>query len=861
MSTYLSPGIFIEEVPSGPQPIAAAPTSVVAVLGTTNRGPVQRPVRVTGWSDFLRAFGGPMAGSVTAESVFGFFENGGPAAYVVRVDPSLAAEWRVDDTTGAESFRIIASSRSAPGGPADSPGAWANALAIGVVPDASGGSGQMYVGRIGAAASIPSATSTPVPMESGVGARGADEVTIVTTTATEDAVVDVAAADSLTLTKPSAGTFAVDAGDVVAGRADNGDTTLRLAVASGIKPGDLLVAELPDRTRVTALVAAAASEGAGLLLTLASGLSADIPGAQFTQRTTRYRGTIGAVGGDTVALGAVTWDDDPSLAPEPADVLSTSFRAFASNGLEGAWDPAVGVGAFRFPAEPPPGRIEIEAQLNVHQYLEAVNLPNPTLEQLTARFGFVPENTALLLTGGAGNATITRTATGFTTADSLADTFTFAEFVLPGNASLGVVVRSVRAPKVGDYVDFAGTLVEVTGFDSPGGNLHILHFTATDDLSAVTADIFPLMAFQETRFYPLRFAIHLTANGDEIESFTGLALDPSHPQYYFKGGIVNGVSEHIRVTERAPAPITAAALPAVVTQTRAGLDEPAGPGDYRAALEALETEPEPAMVICPETATFADDLVAADVIGAVVGHCERFRRLAIVDAPRRANDQDLVNWRNQTVSSTYASVYAPHVRITALDPDATDRFSTVPPSGFVAGVMARTDRERGVHKAPGNEHVRGVVGLDVSYTQRRQDLLNPSAVNLIRAFPGRGTRIWGARNATDDVQWRYTNVRRLFNFIENSVERGTQWVVFEPNTPSTWLRVKVSVENFLDALWRVGALAGTSADQAYRVRVGLGETMTEADIELGLVIVEVAIAAARPAEFVVFRFSHKRLSD
>ena len=199
--------------------------------------------------------------------------------------------------------------------------------------------------------------------------------------------------------------------------------------------------------------------------------------------------------------------------------------------------------------------------------------------------------------------------------------------------------------------------------------------------------------------------------------------------------------------------------------------------------------------------------------------------------------------------------------IVTLDPDSTERFRTVPPSGFVAGVFARTDRERGVHKAPGNERVAGIVGLSQAYTQRRQDLLNPGSVNLIRAFPGRGTRIWGARNATDDVTWRYVNVRRLFNFVETSVEAGTQWVVFEPNTASTWIRIKVSLENFLDQLWRSGALAGTSPEQAYRVRVGLGETMTETDIDLGLVITEVAIAPAKPAEFVIFRFSHKRLSE
>jgi phage tail sheath protein FI len=131
----------------------------------------------------------------------------------------------------------------------------------------------------------------------------------------------------------------------------------------------------------------------------------------------------------------------------------------------------------------------------------------------------------------------------------------------------------------------------------------------------------------------------------------------------------------------------------------------------------------------------------------------------------------------------------------------------------------------------------------------------------LRAFPGRGTRIWGARNLTDDTQWRYVNVRRLFLMLENSIDAGTQWVVFEPNDANTWLRVRVSVENFLNGIWRAGGLLGATPDQAYRVRVGLGQTMTETDIELGLLIVEVAAAPVRPAEFVVFRISQKRLTE
>jgi phage tail sheath protein FI len=363
-----------------------------------------------------------------------------------------------------------------------------------------------------------------------------------------------------------------------------------------------------------------------------------------------------------------------------------------------------------------------------------------------------------------------------------------------------------------------------------------------------------------TEVVPQRFGIAVSEGGAAVETFRGLALHPDHPSYYFRDDQVNDVSKRIQVTERAPGAVTAADLPALARPRTVGTNAVATAADLKSGFALLERVTEPAMVVCPD-AVALDETEQADVIGTMVTHCEEFRRFAIVDAPRGMSDTELADWRLRSVSSIQAAVYAPWVRMLNLDPSSPKRVVEVPPSGFVAGVFARTDRDRGVHKAPANERVRGIVGLATDYTQRQQDLLNPSGVNLIRTFPGRGIRIWGARNATDDVQWRYVNVRRLFNLIEVSVERNTQWVVFEPNTASTWLRIRVSVENFLDQLYRSGALAGTSPEQAYRVRVGLGETMTETDIDLGLVVTEVAVAPAKPAEFVVFRFSHKRITE
>ncbi len=853
--TYQSPGVYIEEVPSGPQPIAAASTSVVAIIGSTRKGPRLEPTRVTGWSDFVRQFGAAHSRGYTAEAVYGFFENGGPAAWVVRVDPSTSASWTVNDTAGSTSFTVAATS----------PGSWANDVTLTVAPDTTGGSGAMFRGGVTAAASIVGTTATAVSVDSTHAVKPGDAVVLVSAAAATNATVTAVGAGSLTVQKAGVGTVNLAAGDLIAARADSGATTLGLAAGNGIKVGDLLIAQLADGSRVGARVAAVAAAGAGLNITLSAGLGSAVAGAGFARRFAKFTGSISG-GAATFPLSQITWNIDPSLAPINADAQMSNARATVSTGASATF--TAGAFAMAGAAIAPAGPVEIEAQVRVAVFTDTVSMSNPTVGDVLGRFPYLPIGTTIRLSDGTNNADFARTgAAAATVTGSVAHTFTSATFRLPADASDGVLVRCAVAPRVGDVVAFGADQLAITGVTNPGGTVYVLSFAATTDISAATiaADPgrFPLLAFTATRFFPLRFALTVADKGALVESFGGLSLDPEHPEYYVRDGVINDTSAYVTVAPRAAgaAAITETTMPAAVVSAQAGTDAAAGVGDYKSGLTALEIEQEPAMVMCPDSVTFDDPLLQADLVGSVVTHCETFRRFAIIDAPDESDDTDLLDWRNTNLASTYAALYAPHLKIVGIDPDSTDRFRTVPPSGFVAGVFARTDRERGVHKAPGNERVRGIVGLSQQYTQRRQDLLNPNGVNLIRAFPGRGTRLWGARNATDDTTWRYVNVRRLFNFVENSVERGTQWVVFEPNTASTWIRIKVSLENFLDQLWRSGALAGTKPEQAYRVRVGLGETMTETDIDLGLVITEIAMAPAKPAEFVIFRFSHKRLSE
>lgn len=187
---------------------------------------------------------------------------------------------------------------------------------------------------------------------------------------------------------------------------------------------------------------------------------------------------------------------------------------------------------------------------------------------------------------------------------------------------------------------------------------------------------------------------------------------------------------------------------------------------------------------------------------------------------------------------------------------------TLPPSGAVAGVYARVDSTRGVWKAPANVGVMNIVGPDKKVTNEEQDGLNDhptgKSINVIRTFTGKGTLVWGARTlAGNDNEWRYISVRRFFNMVEESVKKATGQFVFEPNDANTWIKVRAMIENFLTLQWRAGALAGAKPEEAFFVKVGLGQTMTAQDILEGKMIVEIGMAAVRPAEFIILRFSHK----
>ena len=247
-----------------------------------------------------------------------------------------------------------------------------------------------------------------------------------------------------------------------------------------------------------------------------------------------------------------------------------------------------------------------------------------------------------------------------------------------------------------------------------------------------------------------------------------------------------------------------------------------------------------------------------EVQAGLIGFCEGKKScFAILDIPMELKKtNDVANFRDM-YDSTYAAMYHPWLQM--YDAGAK-RSDYVPPSGAMAGIYARSDNERGVHKAPANEVVRGCTGLSCNYNTGEQDILNPIGVNLIRSFPGRGIRVWGARTISSNGLWKYLNVRRLFIYVEESIRANTNWVVFEPNGDQLWGRVRRTIETFLATCWRDGALAGTSPDQAFYVECG-PTTMTQDDIDNGRLICEIGIAPVKPAEFVIFRITQKTASE
>ncbi|WP_330283752.1 phage tail sheath subtilisin-like domain-containing protein [Streptomyces sp. NBC_00588] len=401
---------------------------------------------------------------------------------------------------------------------------------------------------------------------------------------------------------------------------------------------------------------------------------------------------------------------------------------------------------------------------------------------------------------------------------------------------------------------------------------HLGMFTVTAIASAGNGSLSVEVADPEGDGPAERFKLIVKDGDKAVESFDVTAK---------KGGrnyVVTQVKERsklITVTEAAPAAqlvrpdnqtvalVAPAPAPAVPSDAAQGAHP--GPAQYlgdsadRTGFGGLEAVDEISMVAVPDLmAAYQRGAIDLEAVKAVqlglIAHCELMGdRVAVIDPPPGLNARQIRVWRQETAGydSKYAALYYPWVK--TFDP-ASGQTRMIPPSGHVAGIWARNDSERGVHKAPANEVVRGAVDLETQITRGEQDLLNPIGVNCIRAFPGRGIRVWGARTLASDPAWRYLNIRRYFNYLEESILIGTQWVVFEPNDHALWARIRRNISAFLVNEWRSGALFGQRPEEAFYVKCD-EETNPPESVDVGRVVCEIGIAPVKPAEFVIFRLA------
>ncbi len=350
------------------------------------------------------------------------------------------------------------------------------------------------------------------------------------------------------------------------------------------------------------------------------------------------------------------------------------------------------------------------------------------------------------------------------------------------------------------------------------------------------------------------------SNGETSEKFGGLSLKKTGP---------NSVETVLKAQSKlVDAKIVAKdtkLVPAGDTQLTGGKLEtkPVGLADYtgdaakRLGLGGIEAIPDVTMLVAPDLMSAyesgeLDKKGVQSVQQAMIDFSERTRYVfSILDCPPNLTPQEVYEWRmDMNYDTTRAALYYPWVQVG--DQLRAGKTKFVPPSGLLAGLYARVDDTRGVHKAPANEIVRGALGLEINVTKGEQDMLNPVGVNCIRSFPGRGIRVWGARTLTSDPAWRYISVRRLFNYIEASIERSTQWAVFEPNDYMLWGRLNRDITAFLKNTWRSGALFGRTPQDAFYVKVD--EELNPVEVrDLGQLFVEIGIAPVKPAEFLIIR--------
>jgi phage tail sheath protein FI len=831
MPEYLSPGVYVEEVDAGPKPIEGVSTSTAGAVGVTSRGPdTGKPLLVTSFAEYMRTFGGPIVVDEVVKATWsgdpekgefwtfplavkGFFDNGGQRLYVRRIVSKTSTASGVTLGQGVMAFVT----KNALDG--------TRLLALDSLIGIEAGTAMALV-----------VDGTPLPVTVASYDSAAHTVTLTADLpkrvhAHRDFVqVQAAKGESIKIVARSVG----DWGNAISVRAQPMDAGAFAvmsdpAIANNASMATAISVDEPADNKFTVTSAVGIAVGDFVL----------VDGKQYKVAT-----VAGAVLTVELPIGTPTWKKDWKVVPglSPSGANATTIAADAT----GASFDVASVGS-----------VAKGDNINV----------NGVPYRITALAGnaFTVERIqpwkkgwAVIRVRYAAKA-LTQTPTLYVWgASSLyKNAFVEIEDVAKGKKYYGQVT-TITNNKVTIGLPVAPAALDLL----EGQRIHLIE--GKFDILYAPKDG---PASIET-IANVRFAEAEPGDPMYVEHRLGAVSHLVHvasPPAISIGGLDEFPLAVDDPTVNGPAALTWAKLDSG-SDDFGSLDPDAfvgqdlGPGK-RSGIQALEDIDDISITMVPS-------IWSSLVQNALIQQAETLKyRFAILDPrPVRPTDDDVIGEIRafrEGFDTKYAALYFPRLEVN--DP-FTDKTVGLGPSGHMAGIYARVDVERGVHKAPANEVIRGIDtangfhGLEVEVTKREQDLLNPKGINALRFFPNRGTRVWGARTLSSDGSWKYINVRRIFIWVERSIDEGTQWVVFEPNDEKTWARVRQSIANFLTTVWRSGALFGTKAEEAFFVRCDR-TTMSQDDIDNGRLICVIGIAPVKPAEFVIFRIQQKLIDQ
>lgn len=864
MPEYLSPGVYIEELNTGPRPIEGVSTSTAGFVGQTERGP-EMPKLVTSWLDYQRWFGGylPVEKSYLPYTVQGFFDNGGQRLYVARVvaktrddpaapkDPARASNNFGDLTIsaigrGEWGNRIFVSlERATQAKPGRSNANWVKLSVV------------YYASRAPTKEDILAATTqaaSAAAQSAGISANAtkdlANNIDALTTPAGGDPTnAGQAKAAKDATEKVNAAAKAASAAARVAKTAA-GEAKSRATAAVAADPSNpavqaaLLAATAADKAADQADKDASTAATDADKAAQAASANVNIPSAANATAAQNLAAAAKATIGTAQGSASAAQISAAAAAAGPVAVVDAALTA-----QKAAQQVAVTVGyAKADPTDATKAVIAQKAAVTADESAKSLQAAAMAAEQKAAADAQAdPTNKSK--SDAKKAATDARTAAdNLVTATSATVVVANANAAAPSPANILAVAQAsdTGVNKAELAVQTAKSAADQAALAAGPQVLAVspLRPANRKDPSFASPDyieIFDNLQLArgtsnslDTTVNGASRLIHITLDGMNVPlSPQGEGADKKAESLFtaLSGGS-EGTKAELEDYKGSPAPIDESDLSYGVGYGLQGLG----------AIEGIS------LIAAP------DEVSIGTLTNEVVNQCESLRdRFGIVsvDGNTRMGDSS----PSLPADTTYAAFYYPWIEV--FD-QANNQYIDIPATGHITGLIARVDIDRGVHKAPANEVVRDATDLQYPVAKGNQDILNPVGVNCIRDFRDsqRGIRLYGARTMSSDPAWKYINIRRLFIFIEQSIYRGTQWVVFEPNDEPLWAAVRRSIRNFLVSVWKTGALMGQTEQEAFFVKCDR-TTMTQNDIENGHLVCYIGVAPTRPAEFVIFRISQK----